>query len=93
MRDIVDVAHDAPYSVAVAVDALNTVASHLMSTDLDSHVTEAQNLHCVDKPAGVVAVAVAVEHFPRIHDVAKCSSYRDVQSIYSERSEQKIHKI
>lgn len=72
-RDIVDAERDAP-DFAVAVDASNTVASHLMLTDLDIRATEAQNLHCVDRQIGVAAVAaaVAVEYFPRIHDVAKC---------------------
>lgn len=67
MLDIVDA--DGSYFVVV-VGALNmaTAASYLMLTDLGIHVTEAQNLHCVDKQAGVVAV----EHFPHTHDVAKC---------------------
>lgn len=64
--DIVD-AHG-PYCVAAA-DALNMVASHSTLTDLDKHVTEAQNLHCVDKSA---VVAAAVEQLPCTFDVAKC---------------------
>lgn len=66
--DIVDV-HVGSYCVAAA-DALNTVASHLMLTDLDKYVTEVQNLRCVDTSAGVVE-AVVVEHFPHTYDVAK----------------------
>lgn len=66
--DIVDV--HGPYCVAAA-GALDTMALHSMLTDLHKHVTEPQNLHCVDKSAGVAEAAVA-EQPPHTYDVAKC---------------------